>query len=200
MNIANLVRRCLAVFVVFTSLFFVTGHSKSAAASGGPHLFSSARTIEKAWSPDLTLYKDHRRHCFGGLYPQQNDSCNYLAHGIFVGVQYINGRATHFGLPTYNPDDHRGNKQPSSGRYWAFLTSLIPPGAKQYACRIISPSANGGPVRVCLYHYPLRFPKGTAPRKGNTFLIAQYLNPNNLADNADMEIDTLNLGFDIVRP
>jgi hypothetical protein len=111
---------------------------------------------------------------------------------MYVSAIYEKGVATTFRMPAYDATDGWGNRHPSASYYWTFLTSLIPPGAKRYACKTVSPSDQGGSARTCLYHYRVQ---GSPSRVGETLIVGQYLNPDEGGDNGIVEPDDLHLGF-----
>jgi hypothetical protein len=160
----------------------------------GPHLFSPPAAFEKAWHHDGFPYGNSGKYCgIGGSHPNaNNDSCSYTVRGMYVSAIYEKGVAFTFRMPAYDAADGWGNKYPSLTRYWDFLTSLIPSGAKRYACKTVSPSDQGGSARTCLYHYRFR---GGLRGGGNTLIVAQYLNPDEGGDSGIVEPDDLHLGF-----
>lgn len=181
------------------SLVLVASHAPPTTllAASHPHLVSPATALESAWSHDTSVLKNRKYCVIGGTRVKAaNDECNYHAGSIYVGAIFSAGQVWTYRLPAYDPSDGWGNRSPRSSRYWSFLVSLLPPGAKRYACKMVASSDQGGPARTCLYHY--RF-KGGLKGGGDTLVVAQYLSPSEGGDNGVVEPDEFHLGFGAVH-
>lgn len=186
-------------FVV--SMLLVLGGNQIAAATSGPtrpRLFSSVKLIESRWRHDTSVYVNHKNYCaHGGARPDPSDDlCDYRAGAIYVAVTYGGGTAQEFRLPAFDPADQWGNKSPAAGRYWQFMTSLLPAGARKYACATVKPSDQGGPAHACLYRYHFG---GASKWSGNTLIVAQYLDPSEGNDAGVVEPDISHMGFQAVH-
>ncbi|MBV9280680.1 MAG: hypothetical protein JOZ41_11400 [Chloroflexi bacterium] len=118
-----------------------------AQASPWPHLFAAKSLIDRVWRPD-------GQGCI-------QYSCGYWYGGIHVTAGYdLHNRAIEFDTDRY--------RRPGDSKYWRFLTSLLPSGARLQACRSFKRAGaedeNMGPARACVYRYG-----------GKPILVAQWL-------------------------
>ena len=99
-------------------------------------------------------------------------------------VQFSHGKAVDVEV-SFDPDRYSSNNppRPDSPRYWLYLTSFLPTGARKKTCRTIQKTGGlSGPARACIFAYG-----------GSKILVAQYLTT---AANLAIGTAALGEGFD----